>query len=207
MSCYTCQHIFSLTSDLGVLSHCRSSESQLRELSQLAPTISMSQTQNDLGFSGGYLSGGQWSQFAWSHGTDVYSWRPSRETSNFFDYFKIQPNVHPVSKPSSGRNQDRDDKKCDGSGLTVLQTRGLDRALGQNGKGRVAHFLPLRIRAVFISWPWALHLKFSVTQRFSHSYRPKPASSKTATWIIPGPSRFPPPPTRPFHSGLPSTLS
>lgn len=153
VSCCTCQHIFSLTSDLGMLSHYRSCESQLRELSQLPPTRSMIQTRNDLGFSGGYLSRGRWSQFAWSYGTDVYSWRPSRETSNFFDYFKIQPNVHPVSKPSSGRNQNWDDKKCDGSGLELRwQTHGLDRAWGQNDKGRVAHFSPLRIGAVLVSW-------------------------------------------------------
>lgn len=41
-----------------MLSHYRSSESQLRELSQLAPAISISQTMDDFGFSGGYVSRG-----------------------------------------------------------------------------------------------------------------------------------------------------
>lgn len=54
-----------------------------------------------LEFSGGYLSWEGWSHFAWSYGTDVYSWRwpQVKQEISWSDYLKIQPNVHPVGKP------------------------------------------------------------------------------------------------------------
>lgn len=185
-----------------MLSHYRSCESQLRRLSQLPPTRSMIQTRNDLGFSGGYLSRGRWSQFAWSYGTDVYSWRPARETSNFSTVLKFSQMSTQWANPALEEIKIGMTRSATGQDWNCV-----DRLMDWTGRGgRMTkagwHISRLPESELFSSPDESTVPAVQCSPETQSLLQAKAGLQQNCHMDYPGTFQISPPSTRPFHSGL-----